>query len=149
MAAAEDTNTAEQTPDQPCAVCGAEHDEESGAVVGRIDRESDIPLALPNPEEVQGDPYDLSFCNDCIEQHLMEIQASVKILKPRQAQAASYMLLGLTLHDTYEMVNAREEDGSLKKETVRDYRTRARRSVREAMQMGLGASPILKESKKN
>ena len=151
ITAAEDTNTAELTPDQPCAICGAEHDEDSGTVVGRIDEDSDIPMVLPDPDDVdvEDDPYELSFCNDCIESHLTEIQQSVNILKPSQVQVAAYMLLGLPLKETWQMVNARKEDGSIKRESVRDYRKRARRSLLEAMEIATGASPILKETKKN
>lgn len=149
MTEAEDTNTAELTPDQPCAICGAKHDEDSGTAVGRIDEESDIPLALPDPDEVEGNPFELSFCNDCIESHLDDIQQVTNILKPSQVQVAAYMLLGLPLKETWQMVNARKEDGSIKRESVRDYRKRARRSILEAMEIATAGASILKETKRN
>ena len=163
MTEAEDTNTAEQTPDQPCAVCGAAHDEETGTIVGRIDEESDIPLALfeadtDTDDDGDGDgdgdpleenPYEQSYCNDCIEDYLMRIQNAVKILRPRQAQAASYMLLGLDPEEAHKAVNAREGEDTLAYSSVREYRKQARRSVREALQLGFGSAPILFESKRN
>lgn len=137
-------NRAVITPDQPCAVCGAEHNENDGTVTGRMDPESDAPFGLLMPENADNGVQEASFCNDCIEAYLMDIQSEVKILTPRQAQAAAYLLLGLQLREAHEMINAREGEGALTKGTVHDYRTRARRSVLEAIEMASALGPILR-----
>lgn len=142
---ASNENRAELTPDTPCAVCGADHKPEEGVVVGRVDEESDIPYGLVDfdTESEWRDPHEESFCNECIRDYLMDIQAEIKVLNPRQSDAAGYLLLGIELADADEIINNRPDD-SLGYRAVKDYRNRARRHTLQALDLIGAVGPILK-----
>lgn len=137
-------NNAVLTPDTPCSVCGAEHNPDQGVVVGRVDEESDIPYGLVDVDVMDEwqDPHEESFCNECIADYLLDLQEWVKILNPRQSEAAGFLLLGVELADAIDIINNRPDD-SVGYKGVEDYRTRARRHTLEAMDVISAVFPIL------